>query len=54
MEKLSKYLIFCKLHYVTYHQRPCRYCGIIQRAPAASVSLLNWIRVGSAQDLAVG
>lgn len=51
MDKLSKYLIFCQLHYVTDHQRPCRYCGIIQSAPDASVSLLNWIWVGSTQDL---
>lgn len=33
MEKLPKYLIFYKLHSITYHQRLCRYCGIIPRVP---------------------
>ena len=51
MQKLPKCLVFCKLHYVTYHQRFCRYCGIIQKAPGAPDFLLSEISVESAQDL---
>lgn len=54
MEKLPKYLIFCKLRYVTNHQRLCRYCGIIQKAPGAWVSLLTWPSRASARDLLLG
>lgn len=50
MQKLPKCLIFCKLHYITYHQRFCRYCGITQKAPGAQDFLLSEISVESAQD----
>lgn len=51
MQKLPKCLIFCKLHYVTHHQRFCRYCGIIQKAHGARDFLPSEISVQSAQDL---